>query len=304
MNNCKINFLIITYNQNHLIGRAIESLLIQKDYGINEIVICDDCSTDNNWEVIKKYVVKYPNLIRAYRNEKNLGIIANCEKVISLRGNADLFSLLSGDDAICDGFIKEVQLIVNKYNIEIHNHAVTLYFDWKNVLPNGKEFIMRNNLISRGYNALSLKIRGLIYNRSILANEKVINQFKPVPIDKGISLAEEYFDSQWQLYSEKNFYHSYTGSIYYSGLGVSTTLNSEQFKKETIYKWRTLLRFYNLDYKDKMYCKFKIQQYKFYLNPSLKLLVKTINYYVKSIEPKYGIKFRSHIIRLLNLKIH
>ena len=52
----KISVLIVTYKQANVIGRNIESILQQKDYGLHEIVICDDCSPDNNWEVIQSYV--------------------------------------------------------------------------------------------------------------------------------------------------------------------------------------------------------------------------------------------------------
>ena len=87
----KISVLIVTYKQANVIGRNIESILQQKDYGLHEIVICDDCSPDNNWEVIQSYVEKYPNIIRAYRNNPNLGIYGNSDKCALLHGDAELF---------------------------------------------------------------------------------------------------------------------------------------------------------------------------------------------------------------------
>ena len=48
----KINVLIITYNQEDLIKRAIDSILCQKEYGLNKIVVSDDCSSDNTWNVL------------------------------------------------------------------------------------------------------------------------------------------------------------------------------------------------------------------------------------------------------------
>ena len=65
----KISVLIVTYKQADIIGRNLDSILEQKDDGLFEIVICDDCSPDNNWEIISEYVKKYPSIIRAYRNE-------------------------------------------------------------------------------------------------------------------------------------------------------------------------------------------------------------------------------------------
>ena len=45
----KISVLIVTYKQADVIGRNIESIIQQKEYGLHEIIICDDCSPDNNW---------------------------------------------------------------------------------------------------------------------------------------------------------------------------------------------------------------------------------------------------------------
>ena len=75
----KFSVAIITYNQEKFIGRALESVLVQKKW-VYEIVICDDCSQDNNWNIIMDYYHKYPEIIRPFRNEKNLGIYGNIER--------------------------------------------------------------------------------------------------------------------------------------------------------------------------------------------------------------------------------
>ena len=101
-----ITALVITYNQEDVIGRALDSILQQKEWGLKEIVVCDDCSTDRNWEVIQTYAHNYPQYIRAYRNNPNLGIYNNLEKVISLRGDAGVFVSLAGDDVYYNGYFK------------------------------------------------------------------------------------------------------------------------------------------------------------------------------------------------------
>ena len=53
-----ISIFIVTYKQENLIGRAIESVLEQREWGLKSIVIGDDCSPDNNWQVIKEYQKK------------------------------------------------------------------------------------------------------------------------------------------------------------------------------------------------------------------------------------------------------
>ncbi|HZP76267.1 MAG TPA: glycosyltransferase family A protein [Pseudolabrys sp.] len=64
-----VSILVTTYNRSHLLGRAIESVLAQdfKDY---ELVIIDDCSSDNTQDVIRSY---RDDRIINIRNDENVG---------------------------------------------------------------------------------------------------------------------------------------------------------------------------------------------------------------------------------------
>ena len=49
-----ISFIIPSYNREATIGRAIQSIICQKDYSF-EIIVCDGGSTDNTKGVVEKY---------------------------------------------------------------------------------------------------------------------------------------------------------------------------------------------------------------------------------------------------------
>ena len=51
----KVTIMIPTYNQAKYISKAIESAL-NIDYSNIEVIVSDDCSTDNTEEVISKYL--------------------------------------------------------------------------------------------------------------------------------------------------------------------------------------------------------------------------------------------------------
>jgi len=91
-----ISICIITYNQDKYIERAIESALMQEG-DFREIIISDDCSTDNTKAVITRYANKYPGLIKAYYTETNLGMLRNWEKALKLC-TSQYIALLEGDD--------------------------------------------------------------------------------------------------------------------------------------------------------------------------------------------------------------
>lgn len=281
----KISVLIVTYKQADVIGRNIESILQQKDYGLHEIVICDDCSPDNNWEVIQSYVEKYPHIIRAYRSNPNLGIYGNSDKCASLHGDADLFCWLEGDDALEEGVFKNVQdyIAVNKVDT---NEAIGIFCDYSSVNPNGVKTLHPNSRITSGKSPLSLFIRGLVSWRASFFSQKVINKFTPTILDKGLALAEIMFDSQWFRYVEKTYYCPIKGSIYFTEIGVSTQLGYQSsFKKEqALTKWTYCLENgFALDEKDKSWLRFKILQTKSLIIPSLRIIFIALPIYLKGI---------------------
>ena len=51
----KVTIMIPTYNQAKYISKAIESAL-SIDYSNIEVIVSDDCSSDNTEEVVSKYL--------------------------------------------------------------------------------------------------------------------------------------------------------------------------------------------------------------------------------------------------------
>lgn len=72
-----ISVIIPSYNRADTVGQTIESILEQKVDADIEIVIGDDCSTDNAREVLEQYRQKYPDIIRLFLREQNMGLGAN-----------------------------------------------------------------------------------------------------------------------------------------------------------------------------------------------------------------------------------
>src|SRR6266702_1500393 len=73
----KLSVLMITYNHEKYIAQALDSVLMQEVDSNYEIVIGEDCSTDNTRKIVLDYQRKYPNKIRALLPDKNLGMLWN-----------------------------------------------------------------------------------------------------------------------------------------------------------------------------------------------------------------------------------
>lgn len=67
-----LSIVVPCYNECKSIGETIKAIL-ESDYkNIEKIIVVDDCSTDNSYEIIKKFAEKYPKVI-ALQTPKNTG---------------------------------------------------------------------------------------------------------------------------------------------------------------------------------------------------------------------------------------
>lgn len=74
---------VITYNQEKYISQTLDSILNQEHDYKYEIVVGEDCSTDNTKKIIEEYVEKYPDIIKPLYNNPNKGLINNYFNVIA-----------------------------------------------------------------------------------------------------------------------------------------------------------------------------------------------------------------------------
>jgi glycosyltransferase involved in cell wall biosynthesis len=102
-----VSILIANYNNGVYIENAIKSI-VNQTYLNWEIIIVDDDSTDNSWEIITKFAETYP-YIRCYQNPKNLKVGATKARATSL-AKGQICAILDPDDKLVPTAIeKQVQ---------------------------------------------------------------------------------------------------------------------------------------------------------------------------------------------------
>lgn len=77
----KVSIICTNYNKGDWVREAMDSFLNQKTNFDFEIIIIDDASTDHSYEIIQEYQKKFPEKVRTFRNEVNLGITRTWKKV-------------------------------------------------------------------------------------------------------------------------------------------------------------------------------------------------------------------------------
>ncbi len=109
--NSLVSILIPVYNRELIIAETIQSALNQTHNNI-EIVIVDNASTDNTWDVIQNFVDKNP-CIKAFRNKSNLGPVRNWLRCVE-EATGEFGKILWSDDLISPNFIEKTLSLFNE----------------------------------------------------------------------------------------------------------------------------------------------------------------------------------------------
>lgn len=301
----KILIGVITYNQEDVIRRALDSVLCQREWGLYRIVVNDDCSKDRTWDILQEYKEKYPDIMEIHRNEHNLGIYGNVEKRDEYvkQIDYDLYGALAGDDAYCGGYFEAVQKLIEKEHIDT-NETVGIYSNWKLSQPNGGEHIFTQEAALSGKNLWSLYIRGLVSGRSLMITKSVREQYEGLMHGCGLNLTESHYDSQSHLIIQKAYYLPQVTTIYYSGIGVSTKLSTQKSDYATIQcieKWEYFLAHYVHNKRDEYYAKYEILKAGYLLSPKWSDYFKMMYYYIKGQLPSNASPAKRTIKNFLTL---
>lgn len=120
----EVTVCVVTYNHGKYITQCIDSLLAQETTFSYEIIISDDCSTDNTWPIISQYSSKYPKKIKAYRQDVNIGPFKNYLFVHRL-ANGKYIAHVDGDDYVLLGKLqKQFDVLEGNPDCNIVLHAV------------------------------------------------------------------------------------------------------------------------------------------------------------------------------------
>lgn len=139
--------LIANYNNGKYLQEAIDSILAQT-YSNWEIVLVDDKSTDNSFEIYDKY--KSDNRFHIYYNEENKGCGYTKRRCVEM-AHGELCGFLDPDDILTNdalevmvnehGCFDDVALVYSKYYLSDVNLNIQGESNHQCELPEGKSFL-------------------------------------------------------------------------------------------------------------------------------------------------------------------
>ena len=114
-----ISVVIPLYNAEEYVGECLESLLIQtfQDF---EVIVVDDCSTDNSVRIVKNYAPKFDGRLKLLKTKKNSGTGGYVPRNFGFsfaRGEYVFF--IDADDFILGSALETLYKAAKKYNADL-----------------------------------------------------------------------------------------------------------------------------------------------------------------------------------------
>ncbi len=129
---------ITCYNAADTIVRAIEGALHQ-DYPNFEIVVVDDCSIDHSFDVLSECARQFPDKIRVFRNDRNLGVAGTRNRVIA-EACGDFLAFFDDDDDCSPARVSIQYDKIMAYESEHATQNIVCFGSGKKAYPNGYAF--------------------------------------------------------------------------------------------------------------------------------------------------------------------
>ena len=122
-----ISVIMGIYNCAATLRDAVNSIL-QQTVSDWELIMCDDGSSDNTYELALAYAEKYPGKIIVLKNQKNLGLNATLNRCLEVARGEFIARMDADDTCSPDRFAVELAVLQGEPEISIVSTDMT-YFD-------------------------------------------------------------------------------------------------------------------------------------------------------------------------------
>jgi glycosyltransferase involved in cell wall biosynthesis len=273
--------IVVTYNHEKYICFALDSIFTNQSILPDEVIIGDDCSTDNTWEIIQSYSKKYLQ-IKAIRNNTNLGGFGNLNNLTKYI-TGDIISYLSGDDLFKANIFENFNKAIKEYKINVKKERFIIITNSVHLYPSGKETIY-DNFQLRNSNLFKARLRYGLSFRSVGISYNTIIQCNPIKENIGV-FADWLWGFEKLINTDKFVFLNVTGAVYRLGVGLTSKTKDIEF---AISKKSTLQIIENeykeiFDKKDKFYIQYLNAQTNFIIHRNIKAYFVFLYHYLVNI---------------------
>lgn len=296
-----VSIVMITYNHEIFIREAIDGVVMQETNFEYELILANDCSTDNSDTVIQNHINKYPNKnrIKYFNHKVNKGMIPNFMFALE-QAQGKYIAICEGDDYWTDP--KKIQKQVDFLDANpdyglVHHEADYLFQKNGEIIKNHHK---KNGIvISDGFVFEELLKNNNIYTPTVLFNKNLFERFKAINENTSNEfLMGDYV--MWLEFSQHSKFHYLPQSMAVYRVLENSASKSSAYEKALLFlnSYFDIRLFFINRYAIKNINVSEIEQWR--LNASLSLAIKyKRNKEARSFASKLKINNRSNLLKRL-----
>ena len=226
---CKVSIIVPVYNGEKVIGRCLDSILKQDQRDI-EVIVIDDGSVDNSYEIISDYAKKDERIVAIHK--ENGGVSSTRNKALDL-AKGEYIQFIDVDDWLPFDSTKLLLRSMEENDVEL------VVGDFYRVIDNKtskKGTFKKGGVITRNLYADKMMLSpadfyyGVLWNK--LYKKSIIDEYH-IRMDEDIDYCEDViFNLEYLLHTEKiyilkspvYYYHLTEGSLVSQNLNISNTV--------------------------------------------------------------------------------
>lgn len=141
-----VSVIMGVYNAENRVSNCIESI-INQTYTNWEFIICDDCSSDHTYQILKRYQHQ-DNRIKIIRNERNIKLAASLNYCLQEAKGHYVARIDDDDIAVPDRLEKQVDFLNNHPNYSVVGSNAKIFDGKKNAgIRYCKEYPTRTDVL-------------------------------------------------------------------------------------------------------------------------------------------------------------
>lgn len=218
LENVKLVCIMPTYNKADTIAKSIESVLMQKADFEYKLIIVDDCSTDESYDIARQFASQNADKIILLKNERNLGQLHSMNGVYPLLKGVKYFCVLDPDDwYIYDRkFADAVAFLESHKDFVCHfANIVVLENDNKRLWYDGKIQMLDYDFEDyKNGKGIGVQTSGGVFRNVYFYNGMHQKFFEFTQKEYGNALSADGFRVPWHIHAGKAHFVNHNESVY------------------------------------------------------------------------------------------
>ena len=220
----KVSVIMGIYNCENTLAESIDSI-INQTYKNIELIMCDDCSKDNTYNIAKKYELLYPEKIKVIKNDQNITLGPTLNRCLEL-ATGEFIARQDGDDiSVKDRIEKQVNFLLKNKEFDLVGTSMLVFNDKEVKGIRGSNKVIPNKI--------DLVFDVPFCHATILANSNVYKELNGYNIKKYTTRCEDV--DLWFRFFSRGF----------KGYNLSEALYKVRDDNDA-YKRRTFKNYFNL----------------------------------------------------------